>query len=180
MEETFIEVEKNMELAIEKMKQRFQNIRAGRANAAILDGILVSYYGVPTPINQIATITIPEARQIAIKPFDKNSLGDIEKAISEANLGLLPNNNGDFVIINIPALTEETRKDYVKQVKLIAEETRIALRTIRQDANNKIKQSELSKDVEKQEMNEIQEVINKYNKLIEAETEKKEAELLKV
>ncbi len=180
MEEILMEAEEKMEQAIEKMAERFRNIRAGRANAAILDGVMVSYYGAPTPINQLASITIPEARQIAIRPFDKSSLGDIEKAIYDANLGLTPNNNGDFVIINIPALTEETRKDYVKQIKIIAEDARIALRTIRQDANNIVKKSDLAEDEEKQIINEVQEITNKYNKKIEAKTSEKETELLKV
>ncbi len=180
MEEILFEAEEKMQLAIEKMMERFRNIRAGRANAAILDGILVSYYGIPTPINQIATITIPEARQIAIKPFDRNSLGEIEKAIYEANIGLSPNNNGDFIIINIPALTEETRKDYVKQVKAIAEDARIVLRNIRQEANNSVKKLGLGEDEEKDGIQEIQELINKYNKMIEERTTQKEEELMKV
>ncbi len=180
MEEYFNEATEKMALALEKMEERFRNIRAGRANAAILDGVLVNYYGMATPINQMATITIPEARQIAIKPFDKNSLGEIEKAISEANLGLVPNNNGDFVIINIPVLTEETRKDYVKQIKLIAEETRIILRNIRQETIHKIKQANESKDEEKTAIDEMQTIINKYNKAVEEKTSQKETDLLKV
>ena len=151
MDEILLNAEEKMEQAITKLETRFRNIRAGRANAAILDGVLVPYYDIPTPINQIATINIPEARQIAIKPFDKSSLGDIEKAIFEANLGLAPNNNGDFIIINIPALTEETRRDYVKQIKLIAEDARISLRTIRQEANNSIKKLDLPEDEEKED-----------------------------
>lgn len=180
MEEIILTTEEKMEKALEKMQDRFQNVRAGRANASILDGVLVSYYGMPTPINQIATISIPEARQIAIKPFDRSSLGDIEKAIYEANLGLTPNNNGDFIIINIPALTEETRKDYVKQVRLIAEDARIALRTVRQEANNQIKKLDLPEDQEKEGSEEIQTIINRFNKKVEEITSQKEEELMKV
>ncbi len=180
MEEILLVAEEKMKTAIEKMEDRFRNIRAGRANAAILDGVMVSYYGVPTPINQIANISIPEARQIAIKPFDRNSLGDIEKAIYEANIGLSPNNNGDFVIINIPALTEETRKDYVKQIRAIAEEAKIALRTIRQDSNNAIKKLDNPEDEIKDGIAEMQEIINKFNKIVDDKTKLKEEDLMKV
>ena len=180
MEKILKETEEKMQQVIDRMSERFLHIRAGRANASILDGVMVSYYGVPTPINQIAQINIPEARQIAIKPFDKNSLGEIEKAIYDANIGLTPNNNGDFIIINIPALTEETRRDYVKQVKSIAEEARIALRTIRQEANNLVKKEDLTEDDEKYSINQIQELINKFNQMVENKTKEKEEELLKV
>src|SRR5574344_2945409 len=128
------EAELKMQESIENMEKRFTNIRAGRANPAILDKVMVNYYGAPTPLKQLATISIPEARQLMIKPFDKGALGNVEKAIYEANIGLTPNNNGDVVILNIPALTEDTRRDYVKQVKAMAEECRIALRNARQYA----------------------------------------------
>ncbi len=180
MEDILFSAEEKMETAVKKMEERFRTIRAGRANTSVLDGILVSYYGVLTPINQIATIAIPEARQIAVKPFDRSSLGDIEKAIFEANLGITPNNNGDFIIINIPALTEETRRDYVKQIKLIAEEARIVLRNVRQDSNNQIKKLDLSDDETKDGNEEIQELINRFNKVVEEKTKEKEEELMKV
>lgn len=121
---------------ISNLEKRLLNIRAGRANPAILDGISVSYYGVDTPLKGLATVSIPEARQLAIKPYDRSTIGAIEKAIYEANIGLTPNNNGEVIILNIPALTEETRREYVKQAKNVAEEAKIALRNIRQDANN--------------------------------------------
>ena len=121
MYDFLIEAEGKMETAIETMERRFSNVRAGRANPAILDGVMVNYYGTPTPLKSLATISIPEARQLMIKPFDKSSLSAIEKGIYEANVGLTPNNNGESIILNIPALTEETRKEYVKEVKQIAE-----------------------------------------------------------
>jgi len=142
MEDILLETESKMTEAIEAMQRRFTNVRAGRANPAILDGVMASYYGTDTPLKQLATISIPEARQLMIKPFDKSSLGAIEKAIFEANIGLTPNNNGESIILNIPALTEETRKEYVKQVKQIAEDCKVNLRNIRQDANNDIKKIE--------------------------------------
>ena len=111
MNEILEETELNMDNAIENMEKWFTNVRAGRANPSILDGVMVSYYGAPTPLKQLATISIPEARQLMIKPFDKSCLQAIEKGIYEANIGLTPNNNGEVIILNIPSLTEETRKE---------------------------------------------------------------------
>ena len=179
-EEILLECETRMEETISALDKKFINVRAGRANPNILDGIKVDYYGIETPIKQLANISIPEARQLAIKPFDKSILGDIEKAIFEANIGLTPNNNGEIIILNIPALTEETRKEYVKQAKQAAEEIRIALRNIRQDANNDAKKLEVPEDDIKYCTNEIQELINKYNKIVDEKLEVKEKELLSV
>lgn len=180
MNEILEETELNMESAIENMEKRFTNVRAGRANPAILDGVMVSYYGAPTPLKQLATISIPEARQLMIKPFDKSCLGAIEKGIYEANIGLTPNNNGEVIILNIPALTEETRREYVKQVKGMAEDCKIALRNVRQDANNDIKKLEITEDEQKQAQDEVQELINKYNKIVDEKLKVKEQELMTV
>lgn len=180
MEDILMETEMRMETAIENMEKRFVNIRAGRANPAILDGVMVSYYGTPTPLKQLATISIPEARQLSIKPFDRSTISDIEKAIYEANIGLTPNNNGEIIILNIPALTEDTRKEYVKQAKSIAEECRISLRNIRQDSNNDIKKLEIPEDNAKNGMEQVQELINKYNKVVDEKFKIKEQELLTV
>ena len=175
-----METEMKMESSIESMEKRLLNIRAGRANPAILDGVMVSYYGSETPLKQLATISIPEARQLMIKPFDRSSLGAIEKGIYEANIGLTPNNNGEVIILNIPALTEETRRDYVKQAKGIAEDCKIALRNIRQDANNDIKKLEVPEDEVKSGQEEVQELINKYNKIVDEKFKVKEQELMTV
>ncbi len=181
MDEILSETERKMEAAIENMEKRFANVRAGRANPAILDGIVVSYYGTDTPLKSLATISIPEARQLIIKPFDKSATAEIERAIFEANIGLTPNNLGDHIVLNIPALTEETRKDYVKQVKQIAEEGKIALRNVRQDANNDVKKLEdITEDDKKDASLDIQELINKYNKKIDELLKIKEDELLQV
>ena len=162
MDDILLEVESKMEDAIESMKRRFTNVRAGRANPAILDGVMVSYYGTDTPLKQLATISVPEARQLMIKPFDKGAMAAIEKGIFEANIGLTPNNNGESIILNIPALTEETRRDYVKQVKQIAEEGKVALRNVRQDANNDIKKmEELTEDDKKGLSADVQDLIDK-------------------
>ena len=181
MDDILKETEIEMEEAIETLEKRFVNVRAGRANPAILDGVKVSYYGNLTPLKSLATISIPEARQLMIKPFDRNCLGDIEKGIYEANIGLTPNNNGECIILNIPALTEETRKEYVKQVKNMAEDARINLRNVRQDKNNEIKKNEDITEDEKDElMDKVQELINKYNKIVDNKLKEKEQELLSV
>lgn len=180
MEEILLEVEEKMKKSIENLEKRFTNIRAGRANPAILDGIMVSYYGTDTPLKQLANISVPEARQLWIKPFDKSILGPIEKAIFEANIGLTPNNNGEVIILNIPALTEDTRREYVKQAKGFGEEAKIALRNIRQDANTDIKKQEVPEDEEKGAIEEVQDLIQKYNKIVDEKTKEKEKELMTV
>ena len=180
MDDILMETEISMQNAIETMEKRLLNIRAGRANPAILDSVIVNYYGAPTPLKQLATISIPEARQLMIKPFDKGSLSVIEKGIYEANIGLTPNNNGEVIILNIPSLTEETRREYVKQAKSISEDCKIALRNIRQDSNADIKKSEMTEDEQKSATEEIQELINKYNKIVDEKLKIKEQELMTV
>lgn len=178
METILLNTEEKMENAINSLEKRFVNVRAGRANPSMLDSVMVEYYGVLTPLKQLANISIPEARQLMIKPFDKSILGGIEKAIFEANLGVTPNNNGECVFLVIPALTEDRRKELVKQVKQMAEEARIALRNIRQEANTGIKNLKLPEDMEKEGNNEVQELINKYNKVIDEKLKVKEQELM--
>lgn len=180
METVITKCEEKMKSSITSIENKFTTVRAGRANPAMLDGINVEYYGVETPIKQIANISIPEARQLSIKPFDKSILGGIEKAIFEANLGITPNNNGECIFLVIPALTEDRRKELVKQVKGIAEEGKIALRNIRQDANAEIKNLKLPEDMEKRGNERVQELINKYNKVIEEKLKEKEEELMTI
>lgn len=180
MEDVLMETEMTMEGAIETLEKRFTNIRAGRANPAILDHVLVSYYGSDTPLKQLANVSVPEARQLCIKPFDKSCITAIEKGIYAANIGLTPNNNGETIILNIPALTEQTRRDFVKQAKQMAEEAKISLRNIRQDANNDIKKLEITEDEKKLAVEEVQELINKYNKIVEDKLKIKEQELMTV
>ena len=141
---------------------------------------MVEYYGVETPLKQLATIAVPEARQLLIKPFDKTSIGDIEKAIIAANLGYTPSNDGENVRITIPLLTEERRKDLVKEVKEMAEDGRISVRTIRKDAMNDIDKEELSEDEKKRMENIVQDNINDANKKIEELFKAKEEELLSI
>ena len=180
MDEILLETEEKMEKAIESLENRFTTIRAGRANPNILDKVKVDYYGAPTPLNQLATVSVPEARKLQIKAFDKSCLPDIEKAIYEADLGLTPNNTGDLIFITIPELTEDRRRELVKQTKAMAEEAKIALRNIRQDAKNKIKRLEINEDEEKHGENEVQELINKYNKIVDEKSKEKEEELMTI
>lgn len=174
------EVESKMKKAIENMENRFLNVRAGRANPAMLNGIEVDYYGTPTPINSLANVTVPEAKQLFIKPFDKSTLKEIERSINEANIGISPTNNGEFIILTVPDLTEDRRREYVKQVKAMAEDGKVALRNIRQDANNAIKKLELPEDQEKGLMEDVQELINKYNKIVDEKAKEKEKELMQI
>ena len=180
MDDILVLTEEEMKEAIVTMEKRFSNVRAGRANPAILDGVMVSYYGVDTPLKQLAHISIPEARHLCIKPFDKSCLSAIEKGIYASNVGLTPNNNGETIILNIPVLTEDTRKDYVKQVRTMAEECKVRLRNLRQDANNDIKKLELTEDDIKSASDEVQELINKYNKIVDEKLKEKENELMSI
>ena len=166
--------------AIENLEERYINIRAGRANPAMLNGVMVDFYGTPTPISSIANITVPEARQLFVKPFDRSTLKNIEHAIIAANLGINPTNNGEMIIITIPALTEDKRREYVKQAKALSEDAKVALRNIRQDANNEIKKLELPEDQEKSSLTEVQDLINKYNKIVDDKQKEKEEELMTV
>ncbi len=169
-----------MNKAITALEDKFTSVRAGRANPSMLDEVFVDYYGTKTPLKQLATIFVPEARQISVKPFDKSLLGKIEKAIFEANLGVTPNNNGETVFITISPLTEERRKELVKQVKEYAEEGRISIRNIRKEIIDTIKKDELPEDKERNIVENLQEVVNDYNKQIEELTKEKEKDLMEI
>ncbi len=173
-------IEEKMQKVIDALENKFVNIRAGRANPSMLNGINVSYYGTPTPINSLANINVPEARQLLIKPFDKSTLKDIERAINEANIGITPINNGEVIILTIPELNEARRKEYVHQAKSVAEEAKIALRNIRQEENNRIKKEENPEDEEKRLLNDVQELIQKYNKIVDDLLKEKETELMQI
>ncbi|HIR75095.1 TPA: ribosome recycling factor [Candidatus Ventrenecus avicola] len=172
--------EQKMQKAIENLESRLVTIRAGRANPALLSKVMVSYYGTPTPIQSVANITVPDAKQLMVKPFDRSSLKDIEKAINEANLGIAPINNGEVILLPMPELTEERRREYVKQAKALCEDAKVALRNIRQDANNEIKKMGLPEDEEKLELEDVQELIQKYNKIVDEKGKEKEAELMEI
>lgn len=174
------ETELKMMKAIDALETKYLNIRAGRANPSMLNGIMVDFYGSPTPIASVANITVPEARQLMIKPFDRSTIKNIEHAINEANLGINPTNNGEMIILTVPALTEATRKEYVKQAKALSEEAKVALRNIRQDANNEIKKQELPEDEEKRQLEKVQDLVGKYNKIVDEKQSKKEEELMQI
>ncbi|MDT2748272.1 ribosome recycling factor [Streptococcus parauberis] len=180
---------------IEKANERFQqshqslsreyaSIRAGRANASLLDRIQVEYYGAPTPLNQLASITVPEARVLMISPFDKSSIKDIERAINASDLGIAPANDGSIIRLVIPALTEETRKELAKEVKKVGESSKIAIRNIRRDAMDDAKKQEKAKEITEDELKSLEKDIQKATddaiKHIDQMTANKEKELLEV
>ncbi len=175
-----LDLNENMDKAIESLEKRFATVRAGRANPSSLDGIMVEYYGSMTPLKQLATISVPEARQLLIKPFDKSCLKGIEKAILASNLGYNPGNDGETIRIVIPELTEERRRELVKQVKALAEDAKVAIRNIRREAMEQIEKLEVSEDEQKGLEKDVQDTVNEYNKKVEAKLKEKEQELLTV
>lgn len=174
------EIETKMRGTLTNLEKRFTTVRAGRANPSSLDGVVVDYYGSMTPLKSLATISVPEATQLLIKPFDRGCLSDIEKAINSANLGFNPSNDGETIRIVIPALTEERRRELTKQVKAMAEEAKVSIRNIRHEANEKIEKMELPEDEEKGMMKNVQDLVNEYNKDIDNIYKDKEKELMTV
>ena len=173
----------SMEGSIAHLEKEFLNIRAGKASPAMLGGVFVEYYGAQTPLSQIAKISVPDARTITLQPFERNMLHAIEKAIMIANLGFNPMNNGDMVIISVPPLTEERRRDLAKQAKGEAEDAKIGIRNARKDANTDIKKQEkdgTSEDVCKKAEDDVQNLTNIYIKKIDELLAVKEAEIMKV
>ena len=175
--------EESMIGSITHLEKEFLNIRAGKANPAMLGSVFVDYYGSQTPLTQISNINIPDARTITIQPYEKSMLHPIEKAIMVANIGFNPMNNGDVIIISVPPLTEERRRDLVKQAKVEAEDAKIGIRNARKDANTEIKKLEkdgTSEDLCKQAEEEVQQLTNSYIKKVEEHLSVKEAEIMKV
>jgi ribosome recycling factor len=169
--------------SIAHLEKEFLNIRAGKATPQMLGGVFVDYYGSQTPLSQVANINVPDARTITVTPWEKNMLHPIEKAIMIANLGFNPMNNGDNIIINVPALTEERRRDLVKQAKAEAEDAKIGIRNARKDANTEIKKLEkegTSEDVCKTAEDDVQKLTDSFIKKIEEHLVVKEAEIMKV
>ena len=173
-----------MEQAIEYLNKAYSEIRAGRANPAIINNVMVSYYGVPTPINQIAGISVPEARMILIQPWDQNLLREIEKALNEANLGISPINDGKVIRLVFPELTEERRIEISKDVKRKQEDSKITIRNIRREANDNLlkaeKEENLSEDEVKRTEDRIQDLTDDYTKKIDEMAEQKEKEIMTV
>jgi len=169
-----------MEKAIASLRRELASIRAGKASAAVLDRLTVDYYGVATPINQVAGVSVPEPKMLVISPYEKTLLGDIERAIQASDLGLNPSNDGSVIRIVFPALTEERRKELVKQAKGEGEDAKISIRNARQEANKDIKKVEASEDIKKDAEERVQKLTDKYIKKVEEVLAVKEAEILKV
>ena len=181
-QEIYSDTKQKMDKTIEHYKKELSSIRTGRASASILNPIKVDYYGSPTPLNNIAHVTTPEAQLILIQPFDPSSLELIEKAIGDSDLGLTPNNDWNVIRLNIPSLTEERRKELVKQVHKIIEDGKIAIRNIRRDSNEQLKKlekdHEISEDNLKRALDNIQETTNEYIEILTQIQNEKEKELL--
>jgi len=178
------EYEERMKKQISGFEHLLSSVRAGRANPAILDKIQVDYYGTPTPINQMAEIKIPDARTILITPWESSALKAVEKAINMSDLGINPSNDGRIIRLNLPALTEEKRKDLTKQVAKMVEESKVHLRNIRRDANEKFKdmkkKSEMSEDEQKKAEKDIQDLLDKYIKEVDVIGAKKEKDIMEI
>ena len=175
--------EEMMSAAIEHLDKELVHIRAGKASPTMLDGVLVEYYGSMTPLNQVSNVSTPDARTIAVQPWEKGLIAEIEKAIMNANLGLNPDNNGEIIRINIPVLTEERRKDLVKQVHQEGENAKISIRAARKDANTSLKKllkEGLSEDLEKDAEAEVQKMTDNYGKKIDALVEAKEKDIMTI
>ncbi|HOF02127.1 MAG TPA: ribosome recycling factor [Spirochaetota bacterium] len=170
--------------SIASFQEQLKKIRTGRASAAILDGVMVDYYGTPTPIDQTASISIPEARLILIQPWDKTTIKNIEKAIQKAELGFNPSNDGNVIRIVIPPLTEETRLELVKNAKAVGEQARVSIRNLRRESNESLKKylkdRAITEDQEKQGLDDIQKSTDDYIKEINSILEKKEKEILEI
>ncbi|MBS4194014.1 ribosome recycling factor [Lederbergia citri] len=178
------ETKNKMEKAIQVYSRELASIRAGRASASLLDKLTIDYYGAPTPVNQMASISVPEARLLVIQPYDKSVLGDIEKAILKSDLGLTPSNDGSLIRLTIPQLTEERRKELVKVVKKEGEDAKIAIRNIRRDGNEELKKLEKNGEITEDDLrgysDDIQKLTDDHIKKIDEITKEKEQEILAV
>ena len=173
-----------MQTSIEALKKKFAAVRTGRASLALLDGLTVDYYGTPTPLQQVASLSLPDSRQISIQPWEQKIIPEIEKAIMKSDLGLTPMNDGKLIRINIPALTEERRKQLVKVVRKEAEDAKVAVRNIRRDVNEELKKLEkekhVSEDEIKKEHDEVQKSTDSFVKKVDELLEHKEKEIMEV
>lgn len=184
IEDTLLETMDKMEKAVEHTRSQFATVRTGRANPSLVDRITIEYYGAPVPLQQLASISVPEARQLLIKPHDRSSLEAIEKAIRESDLGVNPNNDGIAIRLSLPQLTEERRKEYVKVAKNMAEDGKITLRNLRRDARKSMEAEEKDGDVSEDELDraekELDKVTNEHVDQIDVALDNKEQELLEV
>lgn len=178
------DLQAQVQKSIDHLKQEFASLQIGRASASLVDSVTVEVYGAASPLKQVANISCPDAKTIKIEPWDKSLVGDIEKAVHEANIGITPQNMGESIFLPIPPMTEERRKDIVKKVHQLAEDTKISIRNSRHDAMKFIKlqkeENEISEDQQKDLESDVQEIIDKSNKEIEELSKKKEQEILTV
>ena len=184
MEILLKELTEKMEKSVTALKNAFNKIRTGRANPAILDDINVDYYGNPTPINQTSNISVEEGRSLVISPWDKTLIPEIEKAILSSDLGLNPSTSGDLIRVTMPALTEETRQDYIKQARAEAENSRISIRNVRRDANNSAKDMQQSSEISEDDLRRIEDLIqketDKFISIVDSDLKNKESDLLEI
>ncbi|MCI1274393.1 MAG: ribosome recycling factor [Clostridiaceae bacterium] len=184
IDELFLFGEEKMEKAISQLRREFGQIRSGRANPMILDKVLVEYYGAPTQLRQLAQVTVQEGTTLVISPFDKNILKEIEKAIIKAEIGITPNSDGTCVRLNFPPLTEDRRREIVKDVKKIGEEAKVAIRNIRREMTDDLKKAEksenLPEDTVKDEQDKIQKLTDKYTGMVDSSVTEKEKEVMTV
>ena len=184
MENLLNDVSQRMDKSISVLRSSFSKIRTGRANPAILDDLKVEYYGNLTPINQTSNIIIEEGRSLIISPWDKNLIPEIEKAILNSDLGLNPSTNADLIRITMPALTEETRKDYIKQARAEAENSRVSIRNIRRDANQTAKEKQQSSEISEDELRRVEDLIqketDKFISIVDSDLKNKESDLLEI
>lgn len=184
LNEIYEQTKEQMDKSIEALKRDFSTLRTGKVSTNIVDHIRVNYYGTPTALNQVGSVVVTDATTISITPWEKNLLGDIEKAIQEANIGVNPNNDGDFIKLFFPAMTSEQRQDIVKQAKGMAEKAKVAVRNVRKEGNDKVKKLEKNKDISEDDSKRGQDEVQKLTDAHVAEIEKvlsaKEADILKV
>ena len=184
MDTILIEVSEKMDKSLSALRNAFNKIRTGRANPSILDDVKVDYYGNMTPINQTSNITIEEGRSLVISPWDKSLLPEIGKAILNSDLGLNPNSSSDLIRVTMPALTEETRQNYIKQARSEAENSRVSIRNIRRDANQTVKDKQQASEISEDELRRIEDLIqketDKYISIVDSELKNKESDLLEI
>jgi ribosome recycling factor len=184
MDQILEDAEERMKKSVASLHDELGSLRTGRASASVFEKIRVEYYGNPTPLNQVATVSVPESRLVVIQPWDKSVLSEIEKAIQSSELSLNPSNDGKVIRINIPPLTEERRKELVKVAKNVAEQSRVAIRNIRRDANDELKKAQKSADIseddEKRGIDRVQKLTDSYIEKINETIEAKEAEILEI
>lgn len=184
LDDVYSDAQDRMQKALETLERDYKRVRTGRASVALVDGLRVEYYGTSTPLSQLATLTIPEPRTIMIQPWDNTVIGEVEKAILKSELGLTPMNDGKIIRISIPPLTAERRKELVKVIRKMAEETKVAVRNIRRDTNEMIKElkkeKEISEDQQFRAQDEIQKITDEYIKKVDGAFSTKEKEILEI